>query len=95
LLLQLIEQRVLDEKSGIQMVASTHSPQLLGRLSPRALNDASLTYRLEGEPKARIRRIVEIPGIRAVLEKQPTSRLHESGWLENAVAFAEANEAVL
>lgn len=91
LLLQMIEQRAKEGK--VQIVTTTHSPQLLGMLSGESREFASLVYRLEGEREAHIRRVVDIPEARRVLEEQNLSRLHESGWLEDAVAFAESTEA--
>lgn len=90
LLLQLIEQQAKDNK--VQIVTTTHSPQLLAMLSPEAREHASLTYRLEGEHEGHIRRVLDIPEARRVLEEQNLARLHESGWLEDAVAFAESSE---
>jgi predicted ATPase len=91
LLLQLIEQQAKDGK--VQIVTTTHSPQLLGMLSAEAREHASLVYRLMGEQEGRIRRVVEIPEARRVLEEQNLARLHESGWLEDAVSFAETTGA--
>jgi predicted ATPase len=90
LLLQLIEQQAREGK--VQIVTTTHSPQLLGMLSAEAREYASLVYRLKGEQEGRILRIVDIPEAKRVLEEQNLSRLHESGWLEDAVAFAETAE---
>ena len=90
LLLQLIEQQT--KHRGIQVVTTTHSPQLLAMLSPEARQHASLVYRLEGSTEAKITRIVDIPGANEVLETQNLGRLHESGWLENAVQFANVAE---
>lgn len=86
LLLQLIERRVAE--GGIQMVATTHSPQLLHLVSPATLEHASLTYRLEGEQEGRITRVLDIPGALEVIQTQDLARLHESGWFEDVVAFA-------
>lgn len=91
LLLQLIEQQAKDKK--VQIVTTTHSPQLLGMLSPAAREHASLAYRLEGEQEGHLRRVLDIPEARRVLEEQNLARLHESGWLEDAVTFAESPEA--
>lgn len=91
LLLQLIEQRAKDGK--VQIVTTTHSPQLLGMLSEEAREHASLVYRLEGEPNAGIQRVMDIPSVREVLQKQNLSRLHESGWLENVMAFSQPEGA--
>ena len=90
LLLELIEQ--FAEGGNVQIVATTHSPQLLAMLSATARQHASLVYRLEGSHEGRIRRIVNIPEANRVLQEQNLARLHESGWLEDAVAFAETAE---
>ena len=55
LLLDLIENQVTTK--NIQVVATTHSPQLLGCLSKESLEHASLVYRLPDEP--------ELPGLSA------------------------------
>ncbi|MBR8839212.1 MAG: AAA family ATPase [Stigonema ocellatum SAG 48.90 = DSM 106950] len=90
LLVQLIERKVSD--GTIQMVATTHSPQLLRLLSPQSLEYASLTYRLSDRPDAKIKRILDIPEARRVINEQDLARLHESGWLEDAVEFLEEEE---
>ena len=90
LLLQLIEQKVSEGK--IQMVATTHSPQLLRLLSAESLESASLTYRLPSHTDAKIQRILDIPDARRLIEKEDLARLHESGWLEDAMAFLEPEE---
>lgn len=90
LLLQLIEQRVA--RGDVQVVATTHSPQLLGFLSDESRQSAALVYRLEGHPEGRIKRIIDIPQAPEVMEQRNLSRLHESGWLENAVEFLEGGE---
>jgi predicted ATPase len=91
LLLQLIEQQAKEGK--VQIVTTTHSPQLLSMLSAEAREHASLVYRFEGEQEGHIRRIVDIPEAKRVLDEQNLARLHESGWLEDAVAFAKSAEA--
>ena len=62
---------------------------MLGFLSEKARADASLVYRLENQPDAKIRAILEIPEAKRVLQEQDLARLHSSGWLEDAVAFTE------
>jgi predicted ATPase len=92
LLLQLIEQHT--RRGDVQIVTTTHSPQLLGMLSPESRQHAILVYRLQNETEARIQRIVDIPGALDVLATENWSRLHESGWLENVASFAQPEEAV-
>lgn len=88
LLLQLVERKTSD--GAIQMVATTHSPQLTRFLSPNALEDTFLVYRLPNTNEGRIKRILDIPDIENILEKQDLARLHESGWFEDAMVFLEA-----
>jgi len=92
LLLQLIERQV--EQGSIQIVATTHSPQLLRLLSPIAKESTSLTYRLPDRLDAKIKRIVDIPEAKHLIQEQDLARLHESGWLEDAVYFLEDEETV-
>lgn len=83
LLLQLIEQQTA--RQGRQVMATTHSPQLLAYLSADSLKSATLVYRPKEQVSAQIKRIVDIPTIMRVLRKQDLARLHATGWLENAV----------
>ena len=74
LLVQLIEHSVA--AGNLQVVGTTHSPQLLTKLSDRSRENAHLIYRLEGTTEGRIRRIVDIPEARRLLMKQGLARLH-------------------
>jgi predicted ATPase len=91
LLLQLMEQHA--QQGKVQIVTTTHSPQLLAMLSPEAREHAFLAYRFEDETEAHIQRILDIPTAREVLTRQNLARLHESGWLENVMAFARTEDA--
>ncbi len=59
LLVQLIEQQC--RTGRVQVVATTHSPQLLGFLNPASRQDALLMYRLKDADDSRVRRIIELP----------------------------------
>lgn len=89
LLVKLIEQHTRDGR--IQVVATTHSPQLLSFLSEDSREHASLVYRLPGQPGARIKRIMDLPDIARILKTQDLARLHAAGWMEDAVALTEAD----
>lgn len=69
------------------MVATTHSSTLLKLLSAQTLESASLTYRLEDKPDAKIIRILDIPDAARIIKEQNLGRLHESAWLENVMEF--------
>lgn len=91
LLLDLIEHQV--EKGRIQIVVTTHSPNFLGLLSEKNLPYASLTYRLPGQPDARIKRILDIPQARKLIKNQGAARLLDSGWFEDVVDFLSEEES--
>jgi predicted ATPase len=90
LLLQLIERKV--SEGNIQIVTTTHSPQLLRLVSQETLEYASLTYRLPDRSDARIQRILDIPDARRIVEEKDPALLLESGWLDNAMYFLENEE---
>jgi len=90
LLLQLIEQSVYGE--DIQVIATTHSPQLLRLLNEETLETASVVYRREEHPDAKITRVHEIPYAHNVLKRKDLGRLFESGWIENSLSFAATKE---
>jgi|SRR5271157_1550301 len=90
LLVELIENQT--KRRAIQVVATSHSPQLLQFLSQESLEHASLAYRLPDHPAAQIKRIVDIPNARRVIKEQPVSILHASSWFEDVLDFAEGGE---
>ncbi len=92
LLLQLIEQRA--EARKIQTIATTHSPQLLRFLSEDSLNHAYVIYRSDDRSDAQVRRIIDIPNIREVLETTDLGELLESGWMETTLSFERDEESV-
>jgi AAA15 family ATPase/GTPase len=90
LLLQLIENRVYSsEYPPVQIVATTHSPQLLALLNHKSREHVSVVYRPEHLKDAKIKRVMDIPQAREILETENLAELHESGWMENALAFTE------
>ena len=76
LLLDLVENQV--KNKNIQVVATTHSPQLLGRLSKDSLENASLIYRLDKEPDARIIRVLDMPDAKRLIRKYQADDLFAS-----------------
>jgi hypothetical protein len=89
LLLSLVEQQT--RRREAQVVATTHSPQLLAFLSRDTLECASLTYRLSGTPEQRVRRILDIPEARRLVDAQDAAKLFASGWLEDAVELTQGD----
>lgn len=91
LLIQLIEEQVGAGKK--QVLATTHSPQLLNFLSPESLAHAALVYRLPGETQGHIQPILQIPQAQDLIAKYGSGDLHQSHWFENAMYFLSEEEA--
>ncbi len=90
LLIQMLESRT--REGSIQVVATTHSPQLLTILNMQSLENVSLVYRLEQTYDARIKALLDVPTARNVIKEQDMATLLSTGWLEDAVAFTEDGE---
>lgn len=91
LLLQLIEQQTATGE--VQVVATTHSPQLLNLLSPESRAHVYESYRLEGSESTSLKRVMDLPDAERIVAQQGLGRLHESGWIEDAVAFTAPEPA--
>ncbi|MBD3177712.1 MAG: AAA family ATPase [Armatimonadia bacterium] len=87
LLMELLERETA--KGDVQVIATTHSPQVLAYASPATLEDAVLLHRPEGSEGATATKLLDVPGASETLEHTPIVRLYESGWFEDALAFAE------
>ena len=87
LLLDLIETRTA--KGDIQVVTTTHSPELLSMISDDTFKSTSVVCRNPDTDDAVIRPIAELPNAEKLRESQGLGRLHTGGWLENAVWFSE------
>jgi predicted ATPase len=88
LLPDLIENQV--KEKGIQVVATTHSPELLARLSKSALENAALVYRAPDKRDAQIIRVVELPEARRLLRAEKAAALFSTGWFETTAHFNQA-----
>jgi len=91
LLIDLIERRVA--RGDMQIVATTHSPQLVRLLNPTSRADASLVYRLVGQTDAHIQRLGALPAeALRVIEQKDVGGLLASGWFENIASFMATGE---
>jgi predicted ATP-binding protein involved in virulence len=83
---------LLDNQSrnkGIQIAASTHSPQVLRLIKSENLKFATLAYRLKGSIEGRLKPLPEVPNLLEVVRSKDIARLHESSWMENTMEFTE------
>ncbi len=91
LLLDMIEKRVA--RRDIQVVATTHSTQLLRLLSPESRQYTSLCYRLAGRTESSIQRVLDLPPAALdVLNQKDLGSLLAGGWFENVMSFMQDEE---
>lgn len=87
LLMDLIERQTA--KRGIQVLTTTHAPTLLTVMNDKTFEKTSVVCRLEDTSDAIIRPVAKLPNVRELRKDQGLGRLHESGWMETALAFTE------
>ena len=85
LLLDLIETQTAE--SDIQVITTTHSPELLSMISDQTFRHASVVCRLPDSVDSIIRPVSEIPGAEKLRKSQGLGRLFAGGWMENVLAF--------
>ena len=81
LLLDLIEKQTA--KNSTQVIATTHSPDLLNYISDETFENTSIVSRLEDTDDAVIRPLCSLPNVEDVRKSQGLGRLHSSGWMED------------
>ncbi len=87
LLVDLIESRTKEE--DIQVVTTTHSPELLAMVNDTTFGNTSVVCRRPDRGDAVIRRIAGLPKAEELRRTQGLDRLHMSGWLEDAIYFED------
>ena len=89
LLLDLLEGQTA--KNDIRVVTTTHSPDLLSMVGDDTFENTSVVCRRQDTDDAVIRRIAELPRAAELRQSQGLGPLHVSGWMEDAIAFTEAD----
>jgi predicted ATPase len=87
LLLDLIERQT--EKGNIQVVTTTHSPDLLSMVADSTFQSTSVVFRPPGSDAAIIARIADLPNAAELRESQGLGRLHASGWMEDMLVLSD------
>ena len=90
LLVDLIERQTA--KGWIQVIATTHSPELLSLVNDETFENVAVTCRLEDTSDAIIRRVADLHNARKLRSSQGLERLLAGGWMENALAFTEEDD---
>ena len=89
LLIDLIEKQTA--KNGIQVITTTHSPDVLNLINDKTFENTSVVYRDEESSDAIIRPAAELPRASELRRTQGLGRLHSAGWMEDMLAFAEVD----
>ena len=87
LLIDLIERQTA--KGRVQVVSTTHSPELLSMVNEDTFENMSVVCRLEDTEDAIIRLVSDLPNARKLRNSQGLGRLLAGGWMETALAFTE------
>ena len=89
LLIDLIERQTA--KGAVQVVTTTHSPELISMVNEDTFGNMSVVCRLEDTEDAIIRPVSGLPNARELRKTQGLGRLLAGGWMETAVAFTEGD----
>ena len=76
-----------------QIIGTTHAPTLLTAMNDETFENSSVVCRLENADDAIIRPLAAFPNVRDLRQDQGLGPLHESGWMEDMLAFGEGNDA--
>lgn len=87
LLMDLIERQTA--KHSTQVLTTTHAPTLLTVMNDNTFENTSVVCRLENTSEAIIRPVAELPNVKELRQDQGLGRLHESGWMEDALFFTK------
>ncbi len=87
LLLELIEKQAAKEK--VQIITTTHAPDLLTFVNDSTFENMSVVCRLENSHDAIIRRVADLPNAKELRKSQGLGKLLAEGWIETALAFTE------
>ena len=91
LLLDLIEGQTAEGR--IQVVTTTHSPDLLEMIGDGTFEHTSVVCRLPDTDDAVVRPLADLPKAGALRQSQGLGRLHRSNWMEDAILFTSPDTA--
>jgi predicted ATPase len=87
LLVDLIESVTSD--GTIQVLTTTHSPELISMVSEDTFKNMSVVVRVPDKNYSQIRRVSELPNLKQLRDTQGLNRLLTSGWFEDMVALEQ------
>ena len=90
LLVELIESQTTS--GGIQVVTTTHSPDLLAMAGDETFQHTSVVCRNPDTADAVIRPVAELPNAEKLRRSQGLRKLHATGWMEDILYFSQDGE---
>ena len=90
LLLDLIEEQA--SKGDLQIITTTHSPDLLAMIGDDTFYNTSVVCRLPNTDDSVIRPLCDLPRSGNLRDSQGLGQLHASGWMEDVISFAVEGE---
>ena len=90
LLVELIEQQT--RTGDLQVVTTTHAPDLLAAVSDETFESTSVVCRNPGSSDAIIRPAKELPNAEELRRSQGLGKLHATGWMEDILYFSQPDE---
>ena len=91
LLVELIEQQTQD--GDLQVVTTTHAPDLLAAVSDETFESTSVVCRNPGASEAIIRPAKALPNAEELRRSQGLGKLHATGWMEDILYYSEPAES--
>ena len=91
LLIDLIERQAA--KGEIQVITTTHSPDLLTIMNDETFKNTSVVCRLKDADDAIIRPVAELPKAGELRNSHGLGRLLTGGWMETVLAFTEGYDS--
>ena len=90
LLVRLLEQHV--GRNGLQVIATTHSPEVLDHINDRTFRDSTVLARIQGRDSVSAHRLQDFPDAEHLRRTQGFGRLLRNGWMEDALYLEDEND---
>ena len=81
-----------DQGRNIQVVTTTHSPDMLAMLRDETFRNTSVVCRNPDTEDAIIRPVAELPNAEKLRRSQGLRKLHATGWMEDILYFSQDGE---
>ena len=91
LLLRLIEQHV--DRTGLQIIATTHAPEVLDRMNDRTFEDSMVLARVRGRSSSSAHRLADLPDAERLRTSRGLGRLLRNGWMEDVLYLEDDTDS--